>query len=381
MGTLFNPACHSCSCVGTLRTFVGGQFTSVGGTSRLSLAKLNGDGTLDAGWSADLSDSGGNPTIKAMVLDGSTLYVGGNFDTIGGEARECLAALDVQTGVVQSWTADISTGGSDNVDSLLLLGTSLYVGGSFTSIDGTARDNAAVVDTGTGAVGSWNPDTNGAVLCLAHDSGIIYLGGSFTTVSGGTARNRAAAFATDGTLQSWNPNVSTAGSSVRSMAIDNSIVYLAGNFSTVAGSTRRGVAAYSVAGALQSWDPDIRNAGLNPGNCRTIAIASSIVYVGGNFRTLSAGTVSRNQIAAIGTDGTVQSWNPNVTPDAGTGSGFGVYRLFIEDGQVYCAGVCSAVGGVTRNDAFVISTTGTLADWNANLSGGTVTGESIIAAE
>ncbi len=380
MTILFNPACHSCSCVGTVRTFVGGEFTTVGGTARLSIAKLNGDGTLDAGWSADLSDSGGNASIKSMVLDGSTLYVGGNFDTIGGVARECLAALDLTTGSVLSWSADLSAGISDNVDCILLVGTDLYIGGTFTSVGGTARDNAAVVST-AGVVGSWDPDTNGSVLCLAHDSGIVYLGGSFTTVSGGTARNRAAAFSTAGVLQSWNPSVTTGGSVVRSLAIDSAIVYLAGNFDTVNGSTRRGVAAYSVAGALGAWDPDIRNAGVNPGNCRTILVDSSLVYVGGNFRTLSAGAVSRNHLAAIGTDGTVSAWNPNVTPDASSGSAFGVYQMFIRDGNLYGIGVCSAVGGVTRNDAFVVGTDGSLADWDANLAGGTPTGESIIAAE
>jgi Ni,Fe-hydrogenase III small subunit len=44
-------------------------------------------------------------------------------------------------------------------------------------------------------------------------------------------------------------------------------------------------------------------------------------------------------------------------------------------------GVCSTVGGITRNDAAVVGTDGTLAAWNANLAGGSPTGESIIVAE
>ena len=60
MATLLNPHCHSCSCVPTVPTFVGGEFTAIDGTSRLGLARLNGDGTVDAVWSADISNAAGN---------------------------------------------------------------------------------------------------------------------------------------------------------------------------------------------------------------------------------------------------------------------------------------------------------------------------------
>jgi hypothetical protein len=350
MAILFNPACHSCSCVGTVRTFIGGEFTSVGGTARLSIAKLNGDGTLTTAWSADLSASIGTATIKSMVLDGSTLYVGGLFDTIGGTARECLAALDVTTGTVLSWSADLSTTAGDEATALLLVGTDLYVGGTFTSLGGVA------------------------IECLAHDSGIIYFGGTFSTVDGGTARNSLAAMSTAGVLQSWNPNAATG--IVRTMAIDSGIVYLGGRFTSISGSTRNNAAAYSTAGVLQSWNPDIN--GINE-QIRTLAIADSIVYLGGTYN--SVGGTTRNHLAALHTDGTLQSWDPSVTPNNGAGASNGVYQLFVRDGNVYCTGQCSAVGGITRNDAFVISTSGTLADWNANLAGGSPTGESIIAAE
>lgn len=378
MAVLLNPCCDNCSCVGTVRTFVGGEFTTVGGTARLSIAKLASDGTVIASWSADLADGGGNASIKAMVLDGTTLYVGGNFDTIGGTARECLAALDVNTGAVLSWSADLSAGASDNVDCLLLVGTDLYVGGTFTSLGGSARDNAGVVST-AGVVGAWNPDTNASVLALAHDSGIIYLGGTFSTVSGGTGRNALAAFATDGTLQAWNPGA-TLTRTVRALAIDSGIVYIGGNFTVLGGSARNALGAVATDGTLQSWNPSVRNAfSASQGNVRTLAVVDGVVYIGGNFDQVSLTT--RNNLAAVGTDGTLSSWNPNVTPASSAGSANGVYQLFVRSDNVYAIGVCSAVGGTTRNDAFVIGTDGDLADWNANLAGGNPTGESIIAAE
>jgi hypothetical protein len=376
MTILFNPACHSCSCVATLGTFVGGEFTTVDGTSRLGIAKLAGDGTLNTVWSADIADAGGNASIKAMVLDGSTLYVGGNFDTIGGVARECLAALDTTTGAVQSWAANISTGGSDNVECLLLVGTDLYVGGTFTTLGGSARVNGGVVST-SGVVGSWNANTNGEILCMKEDAGIIYFGGGFTTVAGGTGRNRLAAISTGGVLQSWNPN---AGSTVRGMAIDSSIVYVVGAFSTMSGSTRKAAAAIDTSNVLQSWDPSLRgNGGINAGNGRCLVIDGTTIYLGGNF--LASNSTTRNHACAVDTSGNLLAWNPDFAPTTAAGSTNGVYAMVVQDDQVYMIGVCSTVGGITRNDAAVVGTDGTLAAWNANLAGGSPTGESILVAE
>ncbi|MEI6199943.1 MAG: hypothetical protein WCP83_08410, partial [Actinomycetota bacterium] len=62
----------------------------------------------------------------------------------------------------------------------------------------------------------------------------------FTTI-GGTTRNYAAAVNnTDGTLTSWNPNPN---SSVNSIAVSGSTIYLAGGFTTIGDTTRNGVAA------------------------------------------------------------------------------------------------------------------------------------------
>jgi hypothetical protein len=376
MTILLNPACHSCSCVATLQTFIGGEFTTVGGTSRLGIAKLAGDGTLNTVWSADIADAGGNASIKAMILDGSTLYVGGQFDTIGGVARECLAALDATTGAVQAWSADISNGANDNVDCLLMVGTDLYVGGTFTTLGGSARVNGGVVST-AGVVGTWNANANGAILCMKDDAGIIYFGGSFTTVAGGTGRNRLAAIDTAGVLQSWNPN---AGSTVRGMVIDSGIVYVVGAFSTMDGSSRKAAAAIDTAGVLQSWDPSLRGiGGVNAGNGRCLAIDGTTIYIGGGF--LASNATTRNQACAVDTSGNLLAWNPNFAPDTNAGTNNGVYGLFVQDDNVYMTGLCASVGGITRNDAAVVGTDGVLASWDANLAGGSPTGESIIAAE
>ncbi len=42
-------------------------------------------------------------TVRGLALDGSTLYVGGDFTHAGGQPRNGLAALDVATGLATSW--------------------------------------------------------------------------------------------------------------------------------------------------------------------------------------------------------------------------------------------------------------------------------------
>mgnify|MGYP000524099107 CR=1 FL=1 len=68
------------------------------------------------------------------------------------------------------------------------------IGGFFTTVGGQARNNLAAINTTDGlAVAAFNPNANSQVNALALGGGTLYAGGSFTTV-GGTTRNRLAAF-------------------------------------------------------------------------------------------------------------------------------------------------------------------------------------------
>jgi hypothetical protein len=41
--------------------------------------------------------------VQALAVSGSTVYVGGQFNSIGGQSRSNIAALDVTTGLVTAW--------------------------------------------------------------------------------------------------------------------------------------------------------------------------------------------------------------------------------------------------------------------------------------
>ena len=331
--------------------YLGGNFTTAGGTTRNYAAAVDTAGALTS-WNPDLN-SGGRSTVNAIGVSGSTVYLGGYFTTAGGTARNSAAAVDT-AGTLTSWNPDLnSVYGRSTVNAIGVSGSTVYLGGDFTTVRGTSRNNAAAVAT-DGTLTSWNPALNGPVSAIGVSGSTVYLGGQFTTV-GGTARNYAAAVDTAGTLTSWNPDLNSGGrSTVSAIAVSGSNVYLGGSLTTVGGTTRNYAAAVDTAGTLTSWNPDMN------GDVYAIAVSGSNVYLGGGFTTV--GGTSRNNAAAVGTDGTLSSWNPDMNG--------GVYAIGVSGSNVYLGGWFTTVGGTSRRYAAAVATDGTLTSWNPNLDGG-----------
>lgn len=71
------------------KTIVMGGFTTIGGLKRPGLARLNADGSVDAGF-----DCGSGAAVRvALLLDNGDLLVGGAFDRFNGMPRVALAQI------------------------------------------------------------------------------------------------------------------------------------------------------------------------------------------------------------------------------------------------------------------------------------------------
>ena len=83
---------------------------------------------------------------SVYAVAGRTVYAGGLFSSIGGQHRESLAALDARTG-----KATASDPNHDDmspfIDTLAVRGSTVCVGGDFDSIGGQRRHDLAAVDT------------------------------------------------------------------------------------------------------------------------------------------------------------------------------------------------------------------------------------------
>ena len=72
--------------------------------------------------------------MQALLLSGTTLYVGGAFGSIAGEPRNDLAALDTTQDIDNATV--FNPDADNNVLALALSGTTLYAGGTFSAMGG-----------------------------------------------------------------------------------------------------------------------------------------------------------------------------------------------------------------------------------------------------
>ncbi|MDJ0337979.1 PKD domain-containing protein [Cryobacterium sp. PH31-O1] len=218
-----------------------------------------------------------NGVVWSQVIVGNTVYAGGEFTKarpagsavgVNEVVRNNMLAYNLTTGVlVASFNPDLN--GAVRSLAASADGTRLYAGGFFTTVGGVARYRLAAFDIASGAlVPSWAPTVNASVKTLATFGDTVYVGGVFTSASG-VARNQIAAFATsNGALRDWTGT--PAGGSVNTMAIspDGTKVLIGGSFTSYNGGNTPGygmAATNSVTGASLPWAVNtlIRNAGVN----------------------------------------------------------------------------------------------------------------------
>ena len=156
-------------------------------------------GALITSWAPALNAAG-----RAIVAsaDGTRIFVGGSFTQVNGQNRYRLAALDAATGqLVAGWNVVADA----RVRALAVSGGNLYLGGIFGTISGQPRTRLAAVSVSSGAVLAWAPTADAEVLAMTAPPGSakVVIGGRFTTVSGASAYGLAALDATSGAQQPW----------------------------------------------------------------------------------------------------------------------------------------------------------------------------------
>ncbi|MFC4820161.1 hypothetical protein [Dokdonella ginsengisoli] len=164
---------------------VGGFFAKAGSLPRHGLLRLRANGTLDPDWAPALEGYVQVAVVSARP-DGK-VYVGGSFDRANLQTRRNIAKFVGRTGELDPvWNPD-----ADGFVEAMAFGAdddSVYVGGVFTAVGGQARASIAKLSGVTGlAYPNWNPQPDGEVCALAVDaSGVIYAGGAFREVGGQT---------------------------------------------------------------------------------------------------------------------------------------------------------------------------------------------------
>jgi hypothetical protein len=269
--------------------YVGGAFTTVnnGATTRNRICRVllsSTTGTVDGTWDMNCSAN-----VDALWADATNLYVGGTFGVVNGftsRSRICRVALSSTTGTVDA-TWDLNA--ASTVTSLWGDSTNLYVGGAFTTVNGATTRNricrVALAST-TGTVdATWNMNCAAQVNMVWVDSTNLYVGGTFTTVNGSTTRNRVCRCllsSTTGTVDSWDLNCNN---TVNMITGDGTNVYMGGSFTAVTSTLypRVGLASVllsSSTGAPTTFaPPNLGGSSINV-NCLAYDSSSGLLHTG-----------------------------------------------------------------------------------------------------
>jgi hypothetical protein len=334
--------------------YIGGWFSAVNGQAHANLAHVSAT-SVDEAWTAGTDDE-----VFALALAGTTLYVGGDFDSLGGVARSHLGAVDVATGAATAWDPQVD----DHVETLLAHGTCVYAGGRFKTVGGQAHDYVAAIDTASGAVLPWDPGVDADLLALAVKDSTLFLGGYFANVGGELRRYLAAVDVTSGALRSWNANVNRTpdfiydgGPRVAALLVQDSLLYVAGSFKTIGGQYREGLAAVSATTALATtWNPRSHSEIVFGAYFRALASLGDTLFVAGQADSL--GGMPGSYLAALSTSTAARlDWDPRPNCE--------IYTLATSGGDLYAGGIFNSMGDwvARRNLAAINATTGALTAW------------------
>jgi|GEM_PF-3445868 len=364
---------------------VGGRFdsaTAAGAASRVrkNVALFNNNGELNEDFKITA-----NGEVRAISLNSDAAFIGGSFSVIGDGVNQSVPAVGLGFIRLSSGTVmeiEISVAGSVNV--LQQANSGLLIGGDFTSfiISGEEKQQnllAILDDTFSLDDRSWNftGPSGQAVNTVVIDGDKILVGGSFTGIDGAPRVGLAeldvsgnllpARFAVDGVVNALL--VSGTQSDRR--------IYAAGDFSSASGNglpeqQRNAVAAFNGAGDLLDWQPDL------VGTVKALVLRKYTVSAGtvdeASYRTLAAvgdlqgisSATARTRLAAFDDQGSLLPWSPAANND--------VLALTIHNDTVYAGGRFTLMGDQqadTDRDylAAIDRNTGLLSAWDPSADG------------
>ncbi len=282
------------------RWLVGGTFTHINGVARNRIARIQGDGTLDATFDPG---SGFNAPVTALTRQGDgRILVAGQFSVFAGEPVYGTARLEESGAFDESFVLDSRIQGDIATFVVQPDGRILVAGGFSTAFDGTRSSVARLF--GDGALDEsfdLGPGASGAVDALGlRRDGSMVVGGRFTEL-GGVARGRLALLGPTGALDAAFNSGAGFDAAVAAVQLRADESVLAGGaFTTQDGALRRGAAAFGADGAPV--------AGFNSGPGFAGGVVSGLaplpdgrVVVSGTFSALDS--LAMRGLARLATDG------------------------------------------------------------------------------
>ena len=327
---------------------------------------------------------GRRATALSLTL---ALAAGTMVGALAAAPAEAAAPPVVQRDATNGVTADLlpttQINASGWVEDQAIKGDTVFAGGKFSSArpagaaEGTsesARTNLLAYSLSTGVLNTgFKPTLNNAVhvLALSPDNTRLYVGGEFTTVNG-SSRSYIVAFDTSNGQVVTTFKASLNGP-VRALAVTSSTVYVGGSFSQANGNNRAGLAAFrtSDGGLLSGWTPSIDRS-TSTVNALVVAPGGRVV-AGGSFLNVKAGstTYAANGSASLDpSTGTPGTWKVNSVVRQG-GAGASTLSLHTDGTNVYGTGYRYGTGTANYEGVWAAKPTDGSIAWLADCHGDT----------
>jgi outer membrane protein assembly factor BamB len=221
--------------------------------------------------------TGTGAIIYDLSVSGTTVYMAGTFTAVNGQTRQNLAAFDGATGALLPFQP-----AAGKLRSVLATGGRVYAGGSKLKsyrLDGTRDPAFAIV------VPDVDPSLRGHTLAPSFRdlawSGTDLVGAcACDTVNGTPTKALVRIDATTGALQNWTPNVSP---NVDSAAFGEAVIVESGTVYLGAGGSDF-TAAFDLAAGTRRWRED------TSGSSQALASFGGQLVVGGHFQWVQFGS-------------------------------------------------------------------------------------------
>lgn len=319
---------------------IGGAFVTYNGTARNRVARVLRDGSLDATFTPG---AGANNSVNSVALaSGGDVYLGGAFTSYDGTGRNRMVRINSDG----SLDAGFAPGTGFNASVIRVAvqpdGKVIAVG-DFTSYNGTGRNRVARLNADGSLDASFNPGTgaNFLVTSLALQSdGKILIGGYFNNYNG-TVVVALARLNSNGTLDTgYNSGGAGPNNSVQVVELQpDGKALVGGDFTTYNGTGRNRILRTNTDGSLDT--------GFNPGtgaNSFVLAFAQQsdgAILLGGNFTTFDG--VAHNRICRVGSNGAVDAiWTSVANNDVNT-------LCWIPEGKLVVGGIFTTIAGNASN--------------------------------
>ncbi|HKX85705.1 MAG TPA: T9SS type A sorting domain-containing protein [Flavobacterium sp.] len=328
------------------KILVGGGFVGYNGVLNYRLARISNDGTLDNSFNTG-TGADGNVLDLQLQSDGK-IIISGMFNKYRGAQRNAIARLNSDGSLDAGFSAGFDALDRINVFKIQSDGK-IVAGGGFVSygaypFNGIVRLNSdGTLDTNFNSGGTGADGINSIYGMDIQQDGKIIIGGDFLAYNG-IPRNNIARLNTDGSLDTtFNPGNGGNGTSIDDIVVQpDGKILIAGAFTTYDAIPMRGLARLNSDGTLDT--SFVIGTGFdNPGVFKIKLLSDGKLLVGGSFTNYN-GTPVKN-IVRLNSDGSLE--NSFVT---GSGANSSISEIELtSDNKILIGGLFTSYNGVGRN--------------------------------